>query len=449
MIILDLFRDLWLWLQDVFRDVEACFLRNLSFKELLSMYWFLFFVEVPRYYLLELIIVLYMVLTYPIRKTKKDVARMKLFIERPLITILVPGKNEGKNIYKLVTSLREQTYQNYELIVVDDGSDDGTSYICSDLEKAGLIDRFLRAEKRGGKASAANLGLYYAKGKYIVHLDADSSLDRDAIENILLPFYLDPKVKGVGGTVKVRNSFVNLCTALQAIEYKNTIQVGRTVTSALGIYHIISGAFGAFERQTLINVGSWDIGPGLDGDVTQKLRKAGHRVVFATDAVCLTSVPTSWYRLYKQRLRWSRSLVRFRIRKHYDILLPNKNFSFFNFFSNFENIMYDCVFNYLWLFYVISLAFSHTDRLWEVVVISLLIRFFLSIIGFIVSLIISERSLEEAKLAIYLPFQTIYSGYFLRIVRLIGHTSEFFFFKSYHDSWNPRKTSILAQLEHQ
>ena len=60
------------------------------------------------------------------------------------------------------------------------------------------------------------------------------------------------------------------------------------VSNALGIYHIISGAFGAFEVDAIKQVGCWDIGPGLDGDITQKLRKAGYGVYFANDAICMT-----------------------------------------------------------------------------------------------------------------------------------------------------------------
>ena len=81
----------------------------------------------------------------------------------PLISIIAPGKNEGENIYKLVKSLNEQTYQKVEIIIVDDGSDDETPIIGRSLEKHGLIDKFVRNHMRGGKASAANLALrlYY------------------------------------------------------------------------------------------------------------------------------------------------------------------------------------------------------------------------------------------------------------------------------------------------
>lgn len=411
------------------------------------MFWFLFLVEAPRYFLLEIVVLLWGTVTGRRRKRRKERARMLLFTDNPLITVLAPGKNEGKHIFKLVRSLQEQTYRNFEIVIVDDGSDDDTPVICRDLERNGYIHRYLRLDERGGKASAANYGVYYARGKYIVHLDADSSLDRDALEKILIPFYMDEKIKGVGGCVKVRNPDDSLCASLQALEYLNTIQVGRTVSSFLGIYHIISGAFGAFEAKAIRQVGCWDIGPGLDGDITQKLRKAGFKVYFAGDAICMTQVPTKWHVLFKQRLRWSKSLVRFRIRKHQNILYGGKNFSFLNFISNLENILFDCVFNYLWLLYIVCLSLFYADRLLDIFLIGWLIRYVMSLVSFGMAMLISERPSEELKLFIYLPLRIFYVGYFLRITRLIAHTMEFFFFSSYKDPWNPPKTSIHARIE--
>lgn len=428
-------------------DIEMCFSRNVDMDTLLTLYWFLFLVEFPRYYLLEIFLGIRYALLKPYRRRLDVKARIVLMAENPLVSILVPGKNEGRHIYKLVQSLKEQTYQNYEIIVVDDGSDDSTYYICRDLEKNGFIDRYVRINERGGKAGAANLGARLARGKYIVHLDADSSLDRDAIEKILIPFYTNTKVKAVGGCVKVRNGRSNICTSLQALEYLKTIMVGRMVTSELGIYHIISGAFGAFDRETLEKVGYWDIGPGLDGDITQKIRKAGFKVTFAKEAVCMTDVPETWSGLYVQRRRWSRSLVRFRLRKHLDILLPNRNWRLINWLSNMESVFYDCICNYMWFYYLIGLLFTYTERLLEIMVVAWLIRLVFSIIAFGVIMLVSERPREELYLAKYLPLSTFYTGYFLRITRLIGYTTEFFFFNSYRDKWNPRKTSIWAQAE--
>lgn len=425
----------------------ADFVRGLDVGNIINVYWFLFFIEFPRYYLLEYGVLIYRFFTDGQRALKRQTARWMLFHDNPLVTILVPGKNEGKNIYKLVTTLSEQTYRNYEIIIVDDGSDDDTPFICSDLERAGYIDRYLRLNVRGGKASAANFGAYAARGKYIVHLDADSSLDRDAIEKVLLPFYLDKKVKAVGGCVFVRNYKETLCSTLQAYEYQKRIQVGRLVTSQLGIYHIISGAFGAFDSQTLKEVGYWDIGPGLDGDITQKIRKAGHRVAFAHDAICLTNVPTKWYKLYHQRIRWSRSLVRFRLRKHLDILLPNRNWSFLNWLSNMENVMYDCVLNFVWFFYAVNLVFTFNAHFLEILVLGYLIRVIMGYIGWVLVFWVSERKKKMLYFLKYIPLMSPYTGYFMRLVRLAAQTQEFFFFRSYSDTWNPYKTSRSAELE--
>lgn len=432
---------------DIYYDIEVCFSRNLDMDTLLTVYWFLFLIEFPRYYLLEIFLCLRYAFLKPWRRRMDKKASVVLFAENPLVSILVPGKNEGKHIYNLVRSLREQTYQNYEIIVIDDGSDDTTPYICRDLEKNGLIDKYLRMPERGGKASAANLGAHFARGKYIVHLDADSSLDRDAIEKILIPFYVDRRVKAVGGCVKVRNPKATICTSLQALEYLKVIMVGRIVTSEMGIYHIISGAFGAFEKETIEKIGFWDIGPGLDGDITQKIRKAGYKVTFANEAVCLTDVPTEWHKLYKQRRRWSRSLVRFRIRKHLDILLPNRNWRFINWLSNMESLFFDCICNYMWFYYLIGLMFTYTERLLEIFVVGWLIRLVFSFIAFSIIMLVTERRREEFRLIKYLPLSTFYTGYFLRVTRLIGYTVEFFFFNSYKDDWNPRKTSLWAQVE--
>lgn len=443
----DILKSIFNFFFAIFDGIAVCFSTNLSWKVCLTTFWFLFIIEFPRYYLLDIITAIRHVYGHRSRLRKQTIARNLLFTEQPLVSILAPGKNEGAHIYKLVGSLNEQTYKNLEIIIVDDGSDDATPLICNDLQRAGYISKFFRMTLGGGKASAANFAAAHASGKYIIHLDADSSLDRDAIEKILLPFYIDRRIKAVGGCVKVRNAHTSLCSSLQALEYLKTIMVGRMGSNMLGIYHIISGAFGAFETETLRQVGGWAIGPGLDGDITQKFRKAGHKVWFANDAICMTNVPTSWVKLFKQRKRWSKSLVRFRIRKHRDILWSDRNFSFLNMLSNLENILYDFLFNYVWVFYIIGLFFMNVDNLWPIIVAGFIIRMAFALVAFGVILIITERPREEFKLLPYVFLSTFYTGYFLRLTRLIAHTSELFFFSSYKDAWNPKKTSAIARAE--
>ena len=374
-------------------------------------------------------------------------AQRKFWKEQPLVSVLAPGKNEGKNLYNLAKSLQDQTYLNFEFIVVDDGSDDDTARIGRSLVKNGMIDIFLRNEVRGGKASAANFALRYATGKYILHLDADSSLDRNAIERIITRFYLDDQIGAVGGNLKVRNAGDSLATTLQAIEYLSSISVGRIISSYLGIYRIISGAFGAFRTDVVKRLGGWDIGPGLDGDITMKFRKIGFKVAFEDRAICLTSVPTSFEKLTKQRLRWNKSIIRFRIKKHFDIFLPGQNFSFPNFFSSFENVLFNIGFTFLWAFYMIDIIIHYPETLPLIIAVKLVIYNIMNFLQFLVLLMVSERWKDELKLLLYLPLKSIYNGYYMRVVRIMAYIKEMYFNSSYKDAWNPKKTSDKA-LEH-
>lgn len=420
---------------------------GMTAEKFVRTYWYLVFLELPRYLFLDYaVLLLYYLRRFSSQKDYKE-AQFKFWTEQPLISILAPGKNEGKNLYKLVKSLEDQTYQNFEIIIVDDGSDDDTPIIGNSLLKAGLIDVFLRNEIRGGKASAANLALRYAKGKYIVHLDADSSLDRNAIERIITRFYVDPKIGCVGGNLKVRNAKESMAATLQAIEYLSSISVGRIVTSYLGIYRIISGAFGAFRTDVLQRIGGWDIGPGLDGDVTQKFQKMGYKVKFEDRAICLTSVPVKFKTLTKQRLRWNKSTVRFRLRKHIDVFIPNNNFKLSTFFSSLENIVFNVVFSFAWVFYLFDMLINYTLEFPIIIMTKLVMYTVLSYLQFFAIMAFSERWKSEFWLGLYIPLETIYNGYYMRFIRVMAYVKEMYFYSSYKDAWNPKKTSDRA-LDH-
>ncbi|MCB0686287.1 MAG: glycosyltransferase, partial [Saprospiraceae bacterium] len=131
--------------------------REAGLDKIVRIFWYFILFELLRYVLVDYIVVFFYFLSKSLNRKKWDKARNDLFAEYPLVSIIVPGKNEGKHIFKLTRSLAEQTYRNYEIIVVDDGSDDQTRVIGRDLEKRGLIDLFISNEVRGGKASGANI----------------------------------------------------------------------------------------------------------------------------------------------------------------------------------------------------------------------------------------------------------------------------------------------------
>lgn len=414
---------------------------SLDWETIMRWGWFIVLFDIPRFVILEGVTLL---LSKIKRFETKDLwkeAREKLWKETPLVTVLVPGHNEGKHLYKLVASMQKQTYRNLELIVVDDGSTDNTPIIGRSFERAGEVKLFLRAEERGGKASAANMGLRYCKGKYIIHLDADSSLREDAIEKILIPFYRYKNVGAVGGNIAVRNENDSLTTTMQFIEYLSSISVSRIVLSHLGIYKIVSGAFGAFPKDVLNRVGGWDIGPGLDGDITVKIRKTGKNIIFEEEAICNTHVPVTWKALTKQRLRWSRSLIRFRVRKHNDIWKPDKNFRLSNFLSFFENVFFGLVLDFLWVFYMFQIIIMDPEFLLVWFPFKYSIYVTLSFCGFLYVVWASREKRKVLSKILYVPLSPLYMGYYMRIVRTIAYIDEILFYDSYKDVWNPEKTS--------
>ena len=411
----------------------------------IRIFWYFVLFEFTRYIIIDYIVYGIFYLNRQKKAHRWEEAKQRFRLENPLVSIIIPGKNEGKHLYKLTKSLSEQTYSNFELIIVDDGSDDDTPIIGENLKKHGLIDLFLRNDQRGGKASAANFALQFCKGNYIVHLDADCSFDRDAIENVLIPFYMDEKIGAVGGNVKVRNYKNSLCAKLQAIEYLKTVSVGRIVTSYLGIYKIISGAFGAFKSEAINSIGGWDIGPGLDGDITVKIRKSGYKVYFEPTAVCLTNAPEKFKVLTKQRLRWDKSIIRFRVRKHKDVYFPHANFSWSTFFSLAENVFYNVILDILWWIYIIDIIINYSGSLKFVIPMNITLYFVMNYVQMCSIYLFSERREEERYLWPYIALMTLYTGAYLRIVRTAAYYKEFFFKRSFEDPWNPYKSSILAK----
>ncbi|WP_226913056.1 glycosyltransferase family 2 protein [Flavicella marina] len=414
-------------------------------QKFIRVFWFFVIFEFTRYIIIDYVIAILFKISSKSRTKKFELARQQLFNENPFVSVIIPGKNEGKHLYKLTRSLAEQTFSNFELIIVDDGSDDETPIIGKNLEKLGLIDVFIRNDMRGGKASAANLALRYSKGKYIVHLDADCSFDRDAIEKVLLPFFFGENIAAVGGNVKVRNYKESLCAKLQAIEYLKTVSIGRIITSYLGIYKIISGAFGAFRKDVIDSIGGWDIGPGLDGDITVKIRKSGYNVYFQPDAICLTNAPAKFKVLTKQRLRWDKSIIRFRVRKHKDVYFPSANFNWLNFIALFENVFYNVVLDLLWWVYIIDIIVNYSSSLKFIIPMNFTLYFVMSYVQMLSIYIFSERREEEKYLWPYVILMTIYTGTYLRIVRTVAYYKEFFFKRSFEDPWNPYKSSIQAK----
>lgn len=118
------------------------FVSNIGFEKFFRYFYFFVVFEFFRFFVLEVVVLLYWVYAKRRRRPAMEEAHFELMNRRPLVSVIIPGRNEGKHLFKLVESLRNQSYTNLQIIVVDDGSDDETPVIGRNLERNGYIDLF-------------------------------------------------------------------------------------------------------------------------------------------------------------------------------------------------------------------------------------------------------------------------------------------------------------------
>ena len=270
----------------------------------------------------------------------------------PTVSVLSPTYNEAATVVASVEACLGLQYANVELIVVNDGSTDGTLDVLRDqfgLEAMHpVFDRRLRTapvraiyrstrdpgllvidKDNGGKADALNAGLDLATGDLVCAVDADTLIEPDALQRMVRPFLLSDDILAAGGTIRVINGCLirdgrvvevhlprNLIAGLQVLEYLRAFLIGRLGWNRLGGNLIISGAFGLFRREAVVAAGGYTNDTvGEDVELVVRLRRQGFehggptRVDFIPDPVAWTQVPESLRVLGRQRDRWHRGLA--------------------------------------------------------------------------------------------------------------------------------------------
>lgn len=319
-------------------------------------------------------------------RRKEGVRRALLPERRVPVSIIVPAHNEQLTVTDTVASLLALNYRDYEIIVVDDGSEDDTSAVlirslgmhpirrpipkrldCGREEliyetmAAGVPVTLIRKEK-GGKADALNMGINCARHPYFLCMDADSVLQSDSLEKIVRPVLEEEHVVAVGGVVRPCNGAIredghlraaglprNVLCAMQVLEYDRSFLAARILFDKFNGSLIISGAFGLFHKETVIAAGGYDRDTmGEDMELIVKLHefckstRRPYRVRYASDAVCWTQVPETLRDLCRQRRRWHIGLLQTMWRHR--ALLTNPQYGPVSFVS--------CL--YFWLYELLS-----------------------------------------------------------------------------------------------
>lgn len=408
------------------------------FSQLGSLEAFLLFCPLVLYEILRYTLPIPVMLILESFGLPKDDTENKLnFLKRnPFVSIVIAGRNESEIIGSTLDSLLELPYQNKEIIVVDDNSTDPMYEICRRYEEKGLI-RLLRNEEtigRVGRPVASNIGLRHAKGEFIISLDADTSYDRNMIQEMIGPFY-NPKVGVVAGNLKVLNLNESIWTVCQCMEYAVSIGLWKRWTSFRHVTLQASGAFGAFRKDALNTFGGWDPELAEDADISLKMRRSGWDIAFAPYAIAMTRVPASLKALIKQRIRWDKGAIRTYFHKHVDMMCPftSRNVKFA--LELIQEFFMIYLLPMIYLVYTIVLILTDW-RIWLFAqVLCYFIYTFLTGFSIMAVLHYSERASEERFLLLYVPFFTIYKEVF-RWVRIYANICETFRIQ-YKESYLP------------
>ncbi|MFJ3235244.1 bifunctional polysaccharide deacetylase/glycosyltransferase family 2 protein [Streptomyces sp. NPDC086787] len=216
------------------------------------------------------------------------------------VTVLVPAHNEEAGIIATVHSLLASTYADLEIVVIDDGSTDGTAAAVAGIDDPRVT---LVRQPNTGKPGALNTGLAHASHDIVVMVDADTVLEPDAIHHLVQPL-AHAAIGAVSGNTKVGNRR-HLLGKWQHLEYVLGFNLDRRMFEVLECMPTVPGAIGAFRRDALLGVGGVsDETLAEDTDLTMALWRAGWRVVYEESAVAWTEVPHTMRQLWRQRYRW-------------------------------------------------------------------------------------------------------------------------------------------------
>ncbi len=221
------------------------------------------------------------------------------------VSILIPCYNEEDNAEETIRACAAQTYPEFEIIAVNDGSRDRTAEVLDRLAAQIPRLRVVHLAQNQGKATALRTGALVANGEILVCIDGDAILHPDCVTWLVRRFARRPRLGAVTGNPRIRNRS-SLLGLLQVGEFSATIGLIKRTQRLYGRVFTVSGVVVAFRVSALHDVGWWtDDNLTEDVDVTWKLQRRRWTVHFEPNALCYILMPETLRGLWKQRLRWA------------------------------------------------------------------------------------------------------------------------------------------------
>ncbi len=260
------------------------------------------------YFLLLFLSIFWLLVLFSPEEKRKEKKKNLL---SPFFTAIVPAYNEEKSIRGTLQSLVNLDYpaEKMEFIVVNDGSTDKTRAIIElFIQENPSRSMVLINQENRGKANAMNKGLALAKGEFFACLDADSFVAPNALQAMLPIFEENKDVAAVCPLLKVRNP-QNILQKVQWYEYVINMFY-KFLNSKIDCIHVTPGPFSVYKTKVIIALGGYDETTITeDLELAIRLQKHQYKIVQTFDAVVETVAPTTWKKLFRQRIRWYKGSV--------------------------------------------------------------------------------------------------------------------------------------------
>ncbi len=234
----------------------------------------------------------------------------------PSVAVLVPARNEALVLEDCLEALLASDHPELEIHVLSDGSTDRTAEIAGSFSGRGVIVH--EHIENLGKSRVLELALEGLTADLVMVIDADTRLGRSAAREMAEVFAMHPEVAGATANVRVKRAG-NLLACLQVVEYASIIGLLKRANSAWGGLFTVSGAACCFRTEIVRQAGGF-ASPSITEDIelSWRLQKAGHKLVYVPRALVGVEVPHGVRDLWRQRVRWSQGLAEV-LRLHGDV----------------------------------------------------------------------------------------------------------------------------------
>lgn len=343
-----------------------------------------------------------------LRKRYRNNIRIKNKANYIPVSVLIPAYNEETTVIDCIKSILNLDYREFEIVVINDGSTDNTEKVIIEEFNLTKVARPIRRlvdcktelsiyeggnnikitlinKENGGKADSLNMGVNAAKYPFVACIDADSVLKKDSLMEIVTPFIENDKTIAAGGNIKVSNQVViedgevkevgdpkKWIVILQLIEYYRVFLTTRVWMNKFNGNLIISGAFGLFKKQAIVNVGGYNPNSiGEDMELVVKLHsfyrknKIPYSIQYVPEAICWSQVPETIGDLKSQRRRWHMGLMESMFEHKY--IFMNPTYGIVGVFSFLYYVIYELfscvieVFGLLFMFIAYEYGYMNMD----------------------------------------------------------------------------------------